>query len=453
MNTTIHALRSKVIRLSKSHAFQQTAWVVGGMVASQGIRLGGNLILTRLLFPDAFGLIALAMAIITGIAMLSDVGLRSAVIKSSRSTERAFMETVWTLQAVRGILLSIVICVIAVPAAKFYDESMLLIILPVLSIDILFRNLKSVSLYLYDKKLELKKQVLIDTGAQLLGLIVMITWAVLYPSIWALVAGALLNSLIQLINSYVLFEGNYSRFRWERQTVKEVLSFGIWIFLSTALGFLSNQGDRLIMGIWMDMSELGVYTIAAILASVVNMIITTLSFRILQPLYRQHIENNDIKKIYKIRDRLNLICITGCVVLSIIGNFVVELLWDPRYAAAGWMTQLLAIRGIGFCLYSTLQAYLLSSGNSFSLMKYQAAHTTYLVLGIIVGAQFGTIGIMVAFSISTIVCYPIMAFNARQLGFSKFNMDTYLTVAGLVLAVSGWHIFNSPLKELLFYWL
>lgn len=425
----------------------------GGLVGSQIIRLGGNLVLTRLLFPEAFGLIALSMAIITGIAMLSDVGLRGAVIKSQRSGEPAFMQTVWTVQAIKGVLLAIVICLAGIPAARFYDQPVLMILLPVLSLDILFRNFKSVSLFIYDKNLLLRRQVVVDISSQLLGLVVMISWAYFYPSVWALVAGSLINSFIQLIVSYLLFEGRYSRFCWDKNAIKEIFSFGIWVFVSTALNLMSNQGDRLIMGAWMTMRQLGVYSIASIFASVVNLVISHLSVRLLQPLYRKHIDTGNFSRIGKVRFYLNTICILGCVALSWLGEILIDLFYDFRYIEAGWMTQLLAMRGIGFCMYSTLQAYLLSSGNSFSLMKYQVYHTSYLVISLIVGAQFGVAGIILAYSMSTIVCYPIMALEARKRGLSTIRLDCLLMVTGIVLCVIGWFILDSAvishLKELL----
>lgn len=419
------------------------------MLGSQAIRLGGNLILTRLLFPEAFGLIAVAMAVITGIAMLSDVGIRSSVIKSKRSGETEFMETVWTLQALRGVILTVAICLAAFPAAAFYEEPLLLWMLPILSIDILFRNLKSVSLYIYDKNLDLKRQVMLDLGSQVVGLTIMVVWAAIHPSIWALVAGTLFNSGVQLVSSYLLFKGNYSRLRWDWLAVKEILHFGVWIFLSTAVGFISNQGDRLIMGAWMEMSEVGVYAIAAILASAVNMVIIHVSFRILQPLYRQKIDGDQEHRIFKIRNQLNLLCTGACVALALVAEFVVELLYDIRYVEAGWMAALLAVRGIGFCLYSTLQAYLLSSGNSFGLMKYQLVHTSYIIIGMTIGAQYGTIGILMAYASSTIICYPMLA---AQVGFKKFNgfrYDVLLVLGGLSACVLGWYLTDARVLDLI----
>ena len=98
-------------RFKQSKALTQGAWLIFGIGASQMIRLLGNLVLTRLLVPDAFGIMAIAITVITAFEMLSDVGIRNGVIKSNRTHEPAFMQTVWTIQFIRGLILATLVLV------------------------------------------------------------------------------------------------------------------------------------------------------------------------------------------------------------------------------------------------------------------------------------------------------------------------------------------------------
>jgi O-antigen/teichoic acid export membrane protein len=69
---------------------------------NNALRLGSNLILTRLLFPEAFGLMALVQVFLTGLQMFSDFGLQASVIRSSPRRGSGFLHTAWTVQILRG---------------------------------------------------------------------------------------------------------------------------------------------------------------------------------------------------------------------------------------------------------------------------------------------------------------------------------------------------------------
>ena len=68
----------------RARALRSSAVTVGGFGASQVIRLASNLILTRILFPEAFGMMALVMVFLQGLAMFSDVGVGPAIMQSKR---------------------------------------------------------------------------------------------------------------------------------------------------------------------------------------------------------------------------------------------------------------------------------------------------------------------------------------------------------------------------------
>lgn len=81
-------------------------------MTSQCIRLGSNLIMTRFLMPEMFGIIALAYVIIVGLNMFSDLGLKQNIIQSNRGDEPLFLNTVWSVQIIRGVILALV-CLLA----------------------------------------------------------------------------------------------------------------------------------------------------------------------------------------------------------------------------------------------------------------------------------------------------------------------------------------------------
>ena len=96
-------------------------WEVGGQLGMQVTRFGGNILLTRLLLPEAFGVIGLAQVFLMALNLLSDVGLTASVIHHPRGKEAKFLDTVWTVSIIRGWILWGLSCLGAVPFARFYD--------------------------------------------------------------------------------------------------------------------------------------------------------------------------------------------------------------------------------------------------------------------------------------------------------------------------------------------
>src|ERR1700677_1936056 len=94
------ALANKVL---ESTAIRATFWTVMEYGCSMALRVVNSLVLTRLLMPESFGLMALVMTLIVGISMMSDIGLGPSVIRSQRGDDPVLLNTVWTLQVLRGL--------------------------------------------------------------------------------------------------------------------------------------------------------------------------------------------------------------------------------------------------------------------------------------------------------------------------------------------------------------
>src|SRR5262245_33791545 len=116
------------------HAARGGLWVLTGRGSGLALRLISNLILTRLLLPEAFGLMALVQSVAQGMRMLTDVGVRGSVVQDPRGDERIFLDTAWTIQILRGLGISGGVVLLAWPAAAFYAEPQLRPLLQVIAL-------------------------------------------------------------------------------------------------------------------------------------------------------------------------------------------------------------------------------------------------------------------------------------------------------------------------------
>ena len=344
-------------RTLKQRVFKAGAWTVVGLGLSQMIRFGSNLLMTRLLVPEMFGVMAIAGMVMFGLALFSDVGLRQSVVQSKRGNDAAFLNTAWTIQILRGVLIwffALAVSLLVVlanrigvaPSNSVYTNPSLPYVIAILSVSAVISGFDSSKLLEASRNLLLDRVTQIEIGSQVAGLLCMVGWVAVDRSIWALVAGGLCSVLLRTILSHVWLPGVANRWQWDDTAFREIIHFGKWIFLSSILGFLVLSGDRLILGGLLSASTLGVYIIAFLiinsLDNVLMKLIGDVSFPALSEVVRER--PADLKASYY---RFHVIIASftyfGAGILMISGHTVIGLLYDHRYGDAGWMMEILAV--------------------------------------------------------------------------------------------------------------
>lgn len=341
-------------------------WTILSHGGSQILRFIANLILTRLLFEEAFGLMALVNIFIMGLALFSDVGIGPSIIQNKRGDEPAFLNTAWTIQVVRGVALWLLACAGAIPFSMIYDQPSLASIIPVAGLAALVLGLSSTKLFTLNRQLYVGRLAIIELTSQAVGIVVMIVWALLDRSVWALVAGVLTTDTFKAVLSHVALPGIRNRFHWNRDDAKSLFRFGRWIFVSTASMFLANQSDRLIFAKLIPMALLGVYHIGFTLANIPTQALSQLGYRIVFPLFsRVNEAKGDLPGTFK-RVRWPMLVFAGWVLSGFIagGSTIVEILYDDRYLGAGWIVQMVSLG----CWFSIIEVVygsaLLATGRS-----------------------------------------------------------------------------------------
>lgn len=348
-NSTQPSLRHRVFRAG--------AWTLAGHVFSQILRLGSNLIMTRLLVPEMFGIMALASVLLVGLQLLSDMGLRQNIVQSPRGHDPVFLNTVWTIQILRGMFIWVVALGVAfalyllglaqwLPATSVYAEPVLPSIIAILAFNAFIGGFESTKLATASRNLVLGKLTQIELISQALGIAFMVAWAFVDRSVWALVAGSLFTSLLRVILGNTLLPGERNKWHWDSSVFYEVLNFGKWIFLTSILGFLAANGDRLILGGLTDAKTLGMYSIAffmvGALREVFSKLIGNVTFPALSEVARERPEM--LKQIYyKFRHPLDIATLLTTGILFFSGHFLIHILYDQRYFPAGDMLEILCI--------------------------------------------------------------------------------------------------------------
>jgi O-antigen/teichoic acid export membrane protein len=331
-------------------ALRGSLWTLLGYGGSQLLRLGSNLVLAWLLFPEAFGLMALVAVFMHGLQMFTDIGLGPSIIQNKRGQDPAFLHTAYSLQVLRGFLLWGLSWLLAPLVAGFFAAndplaSSLTSLLPVAALTAVIGGFSSMGIHLLNRNMHLGRLTALELLPQLVSSLVMILWALWTPSVWALVAGGLASSLVRLILSHLWNPGPRDRFGWDRDCFGELFHFGKWIFLSTLVAFLAQHLDRILLGKLLSLAELGVYSIAMTFARVPIHVSSRLSSTVIFPLLARLQDDPKALVAASLRARQQVLWISGAVCLgfALAAPLFFGLLYDPRYSGAGEISQWLAL--------------------------------------------------------------------------------------------------------------
>ena len=420
--------------------------------SEHGLRLISNLVLTRLLFPEAFGLMALVQVVLAGVGLATTFGLQASVIQDPRGDDPDFLNTAWTINAIRGGIVWLLICLCAIPAARFYEEPILAQLLPVAGFSMVIQGFQTTKALSLQRHLRLGRIALMNISVQIVNLVCIATLAYLWGSVWALAAGYLISPSLLLILYHKFLPGIRNRFRMERRSAVSIFTLGKYLFISTIATYVLNQSDRAILGTFIPTEMLGVYSIGFTLATLPWMLAQKIAGMVVFPLYRmRHPSESAANRAQIFKARRIVVAGTLCLVavMAFAGPALVHLLYDERYVLAGPITVLISFAYIPAIVLIGLMNAALARGDSLALMVVNVT-TALCQLSILIPSvkAFGIPGAALAIGTAPLLTYPITAYYMRRHGNWDRIGDLMLFGAGYALTGSAIWLYWDGIVQL-----
>lgn len=393
--------------VTKKKAALGTAWIGVEFASDQGLRMIRSVFLTHMISQHMFGLLGLASIVVAFVSAFSDFGGNIAIMRKRRNSEQRFLNTAWTLSILRGLSVWLVVCAAAYPAMHFYGEPSLLIVVPAIGFCSVITSAYSTKIATMNRDLLIGRVTVLKSLTRLIGLLATISWAWFAPdNLGVILIGPILSVALMLAASFLFLPGPNNRFAYDREAAKEILKFGKWIFVSTALTFLVRKGDILIVGRLVPTEQFAVYNIAYMIANVFPTFFLALSGRIIFPIYA-NLQDKPVKavrhKVFKMRRVLLLTAVPVLWMITLFGRHIVHLLYPDSYSDAGWMLELYAAGTIGLIISTSSGGVLLAKGDSFQFMLVRAIRGGLMLLGMWLGFMLGAGGLFDSVSMGVAV--------------------------------------------------
>lgn len=443
----------------KKKVFAGVGYNTVGHIVGNAIRLGSSLILTRLLTPELFGLMTVAVTFTIAASMFSDIGLRVIMLREKRGDDPEFRNVVWTMQILRGCLVAglAVASAAAVfwlqrekvfPAGSVYADPRMLMVLPLLGLAEIVRGFEATEVVVRERRLDFEALMVLGIWRQAVNSCVTILWAWADPSLLALCSGAIAGNLFCALYSRWVLSKNRDHWAWRPQEFRYILGQARWVIASSGLTFLINSTDRIYLGSKASPETVGLFGIAANLGLIAQEFCQRITGAVVLPALNARLRENGAslkQDYYRFRTAFEAIALLSGIAMLALGADVVQFLYDDRYHGAGMILRLLGISALMLAYLPAHDAFI--AMNRIELMtQAQLARLVALVAGLMTlvplysanGVALSLAGASMANGVLTLV-------NARRVGlFDLWRELRYLALIALGLAgVYGLELLRS----------
>jgi len=319
----------------KAKVFRGGVWLGAGSSIEQLVRFGRNMILARILAPEAFGTMAIVLSATTLINTLTDIGVREAIIQNPRGEEREYISVAYWLSLGRAAALTAMVFAMAPWVARFFSNSDLTALLRVTSLGIVIGGATSPALFVDMKRLKFKYWAILNHGGAICGVLATIGLSLVIRNVWALVLGAVAENAARTILSYVFYPYLPS-FTWSRGASRELVGFSKGLIGLSFLNLVFARADIVVLGKLYSPADLGLYTMAVYLVQTPVSFLMNLFGQTLMPTFA-HVRSDTVRENRILVQITSLIVVLGIPVIAFLyfcGHSVLGVVYGHRYTAA-----------------------------------------------------------------------------------------------------------------------
>lgn len=375
------------------------------------VSLAVNVILARLLSPELFGVMAVAMVFIAFFNILCDLGIGPAIIQKDELTLKDYAH-IFSLTVWMGIILSFVFFFSAWLISSWYKNNVLLSVFQLLSINVLFATINIVPNALLLKAKEFKFIATRTLIIQLLLGVISCTSAYLGFGIYSLLINPILGSIFVFVVNYNKYP---QHFCWaiNIDSIRIIFSFSAYQFLFNFVNYFTRNLDKILIGKYIGMTPLGYYEKSYRLMLLPLQNITYVITPVMQPVFSSYRKDLSSLAGYheKIIRLLSFIAFPLSVFLFFSAKELVLIVFGYQWIESIPVFRVLALT-VGFqILLSTVGAFYQVTDSTRSLFVTGLINSIIIVIGLSIAV----------FAYKTIIAVAYAWFATLVLGF----LNTY----------------------------
>ena len=328
--------------------------------SSAVLRLVSTVIMSRLLDPATFGVFAVVNLFLYIIQTFTDIGLRPIALSHERKLTHEFLQSIWTVKIVRGLLLTLVLLLISYGVSigqgfdlfapeSAYSNQELPYLLAAVSLVLVIKSTSSPNALLLDAKLNHDKIFLFSMASLLFKVVLPIATVYVVQDVWGLVIASILVAIGHTIATNLYYKGASFKIRLPREDLMMFIDRGKWLIAQTSLTSFGRIADRLVLGLMLTDARFGLYYLATQLAQMSSALLMTIQGKVGIQMFREIDSGTPEQfrqKYYKLRALYDTLALTICGFVFAISPLLIDVVYDDRYAEVATFLQILVFNAV-----------------------------------------------------------------------------------------------------------
>ena len=368
---------------------RSSAWAVLGYGGAQALSLLTMLVLARLLVPEDFGVIALALALLAVAQIAQESGLGAALIVFRGDLRRA-AASVSIFSPLVAVGLYVVFFAAAPIAADFFNEPDLTSVLRVMSLVLVLRGLTTMPLALLERAMRFGPITAIELGAGVAQATTAIALAFAGAGVWSLVIGQIAFGLIGAALAWSFSPMRPSPFEARRETLRELTRYGRHVAAANLINYGNANSQGIVVGRMLGATALGYYTVAIRLADMPVIVIGQILGRgVFAALSRVRDDPVRFRKIWLENvQRRALLSTPAAIGVALVAEPLVVTLLGEEWRPVVVPLQILALNGVVGTFSATSGEVFQALHRPKLLVLAEATYLMLIVPALVLGVQW-----------------------------------------------------------------
>ena len=391
------------------------SWMGSLRIFSRFLTLLKTAILARLLVPAQFGVFGIVTLTIALFEILTETGINTVLIQEDKNI-KPLVNTAWVISIFRGILISFLVCLGALPLANFFSSPQAINFLFLASLVPLIRGFINPSIVKFQKNLEFRKEFNLRLAILLIESLTAIVGALWTRSIVSLIFALIVGAGLEVVFSFVFCRPR-PHFIWEGQKAKKIISQGKWVTLTGVFSYLVDQGDDAVVGKILGMGSLGLYQMAYKISNLPFTEITDVASQVTFPVYSKITQDKTrVKRAFK-KTLLAIVflVVPGVAIIFFFPELIIKIILGEQWLGAAQALRVLALFGLTRAIGGSVSPILFAFKKQNVAARISIAKLFLLALFIFpLTLKFGVSGTAMAVLASSLLVQPLIWKSIRE---------------------------------------
>ena len=358
-------------------------------------------LVARLLGPEEVGLYAMAITMMTGITVFGQVGFKSAfIVHHYRSEEEKarWLITMWTANVSINIILSILLALLAWPISHIIGDERLFSLILALTVAPVLTALVNPQVIHQERMMQYRTMAWVELSRVIAITSIMIVFAYLYRSVWAMVIGHVGGTILSLLLSYWLKREFLPYPQLDKEALRAFIHYGKNIILISLLLYLITQLDNAIIGSQLGMKMLGIYLLVYQITMTPVGIIASVFGHTMQPFLSNILENTPTKfmMLWLKNFRWAFWTLSGMLLCAVlVFETLIHLFFGKEWVDAIPLIVPLAVAALARGLVQSIILVMMGLKRPDACVRNDTVLAITILPGIILAAKYGSIEVVV----------------------------------------------------------